>query len=665
MSTAGERLIANLLRDLPRQDYFYVQEPRINTPDGVNSKPDFIVVSAKLGVLVIEVKDWTRLVGGNHEVIHTANYNGGSMTHENPYLQAERYAYDLNKRFEARAELWEQYRGRTALKFPWQPIVILPYVRHAVIQRFEAQGIFPKGAFLGVEHVQSVAHLQQAFRQLPWKFTLKTPITLDILDIIRELIQPQLAITDMHGQIAGTFTRTQYQLITEPLNSQKPQQIPLFIEADVSQESLGVVENATIRLVRGVAGSGKTLILVKRVQYMAEQYPDSKILVLTFNKDLNKDLQARILPANTNIEVRHFHSLCAKILVKTWHSPIVTQDWLKKHAQKQLDALKLTPDFMAQEFEWRIEKGIHTSDAYMSADRRGRAKSLTRADREAVNRIWEQYQHYKQSQKEAGKAWMDWADVPFVTINALQSHPSAYTYDAILIDEGQDFAPSWMTVIKSLLKPNGTLMICDDPSQSIFRNYSWQEKGISVLGRSKVLRVPFRSTREISLVAHTLIERDNQLKLIEDRAEPDLTSYELNSGSLPSFFIFNTPDEETTYFNLAVQNAIAQGISPHEIAILAHDYTSLWRWDNLQNSGVYVAGFQRMKGLEFRMVYLPSLNTLFQMVMDDEELAEIRRKLFTAMTRAKHYLILSTIESIPEPIKPILEFVTIQNVNDG
>ncbi|HRF96940.1 MAG TPA: ATP-binding domain-containing protein, partial [Aggregatilineales bacterium] len=141
--------------------------------------------------------------------------------------------------------------------------------------------------------------------------------------------------------------------------------------------------------------------------------------------------------------------------------------------------------------------------------------------------------------------------------------------------------------------------------------------------------------------------------------------YELNSGSLPSFFIFSTPDEETAYFKLSVQNAIAQGIPPHEIAILAHDYSSLWRWDNLQNSGVYVAGFQRMKGLEFRMVYLPSLNTLFQTVMDDEELAEIRRKLFTAMTRAKQYLILSAIESIPEPIKPILEFVTIQNVNDG
>ncbi|HRF96938.1 MAG TPA: hypothetical protein PLZ51_17140, partial [Aggregatilineales bacterium] len=68
----------------------------------------------------------------------------------------------------------------------------------------------------------------------------------------------------------------------------------------------------------------------------------------------------------------------------------MTQDWLKKYAQKQLDALKLTPDFLAQEFEWRVEKGIHTADAYMSADRRGRTKSLTRADREVVNQIWEQ-----------------------------------------------------------------------------------------------------------------------------------------------------------------------------------------------------------------------------------------------------------------------------------
>lgn len=495
MVTAGERRILNLLRDLPRQEYFFSYEPRINTSDGTHSKPDFVVVSAKLGVMIIEVKDWTRLIGGDATVVHTANHHGHQTTYENPYLQAERYAYDLKSRFEARAELWEQYRGRSVLKFPWQPIVILPYIRHAVIQRFEAQGIFPKGVFLGVEQTENVAQLQKAFRDAPWRFSLKNPLTLDILDIIRELIHPELAVADMQGQIAGTLTRAQHQLIVEPLHTQQPAQMPLFEEAEVSQESLGLAENITIRLVRGVAGSGKTLVLIRRAQHLAMQYPDSKILVLTFNKDLAHDLRGRIYADTTPIEVTHFHSLCAKILQTVWHSPIVAQDWFKKYAQAQLDSLKLTPDFMAQEFEWRAEKGLLTAEAYLSADRRGRAKSLSQGQREAIQHVWTHYQQYKQSQKEAGKSWMDWADVPLQTLEMLHAHALAGAYDAILIDEGQDFAPSWMGVVKRLLKPNGSLMICDDPSQSIFRNYTWQDKGVSVVGRSKLLRVPFRSTR--------------------------------------------------------------------------------------------------------------------------------------------------------------------------
>ncbi|MCU0479837.1 MAG: UvrD-helicase domain-containing protein [Anaerolineae bacterium] len=662
MATAGERRVLNLLRDLPRQEYFFSYEPRINTPDGIQSKPDFVVVSAKLGILVLEIKDWTRLVGGNHEVVHTINHEGVQTTYENPYLQAERYAYDLNKRFEARAELWEHYRGRTALKFPWQPMVILPYIRHAVIQRFEAQGIFPKGVFLGMEQVESVAHLQQAFKNAPWRFSLKTPITLDILDIVRELIHPELAISEMNGQIAGTLTRAQHQLIIEPLNSQKSVQLPLFEETDISQESLGVAENATIRLVRGVAGSGKTLVLVKRAQHLIGQYPDSKILVLSFNKDLAKDLRERI--QNPAIEVTHFHSLCAKILVNSWKSPIVTQNWLKKHVQAQMDALKLTPDFVVRELEWRMEKGYLGLDDYLSADRRGRAKSLSRADREAIHKIYLHYVQYKDAQKIQSKSGMDWADVPFETLKLLDEHPLTHAYDAILIDEGQDFAPSWMAVVKRLLKPNGALMICDDPSQSIFRNYTWQEKGISVVGRSKFLRVPFRSTREISLVAHALIEADATLKSLDDRPEPDLTSYELASGTPPPLFFFDSVDDETAYITQTISQVIAGDVKPYEIAILAHDYTALRRWDALLNMGVYVAGFQRMKGLEFKIVYIPSLNNVLETVTDDDELSDVRRKLFTAMTRAKQHLILSAIQTIPDALKPILDYLSVQNAHN-
>src|SRR5215213_844353 len=69
--TYGEKLLNKFLRDLPRKQFFYHHEPQINTLDGHSSKPDFVVVAALLGVVVIEVKDWVKLTGGDQQLIHT------------------------------------------------------------------------------------------------------------------------------------------------------------------------------------------------------------------------------------------------------------------------------------------------------------------------------------------------------------------------------------------------------------------------------------------------------------------------------------------------------------------------------------------------------------------------------------------------------------------
>lgn len=41
-------------------------------------------------------------------------------------------------------------------------------------------------------------------------------------------------------------------------------------------------------------------------------------------------------------------------------------------------------------------------------------------------------------------------------------------YDAILIDEGQDWEPNWWTLIKLLLKPKGEMVVCADASQNLY-----------------------------------------------------------------------------------------------------------------------------------------------------------------------------------------------------
>ena len=54
--TPGEKRIYSLLNALSRREYFFRYEPQI-VASGGSSKPDSVVVSARLGVLVIEVKD--------------------------------------------------------------------------------------------------------------------------------------------------------------------------------------------------------------------------------------------------------------------------------------------------------------------------------------------------------------------------------------------------------------------------------------------------------------------------------------------------------------------------------------------------------------------------------------------------------------------------------
>jgi hypothetical protein len=660
--TYGETLLNRLLRDLPKKQFFHHYEPQIITPDGKSSKPDFIIVSALLGVVVLEVKDWVKIASGSQQSIQTIRSDGVPMIYDNPIRTAEGYAYDLKKRFEARAELWEQYKGKTCLRFPWQCMIALPRISQDIIRQFERKGIWPRGTVLGKEQLTSAAHLQQAIENLPWKYKLEQPMSLDILDIIRELINPSLVVQDTDGFPVGTLTRAQYGLITEPLYAAMPKQMPLFDDDELSNEAMGISENAMVRLVRGVAGSGKTLVLVRRVRHVVEQHKNAKLLVMAFNVDISQDLRRRINLPDTSVEVLNFHKMCRLILKANWQDPISAKDWLRKYEGESLRQLNLSADFLAGEIAWRKELGIFDDGEYIEADRKGRGQRLDRAKREQINRIFNRYLDFQNAQREKGESWYDWDDVPFLALEALnEQHPMTSMYDAVFIDEAQDFAPSWIQVSKALLKAGGNLFICDDPAQSIFCSYTWPQKGLSVVGRSRVLRVPFRSTREISQAAHSLIEADETLSQMEERPEPDFTSYELGSGPLPALIACKDPEAEMAFLNEKLQELLDAGFVPERIAILCHNRWHIERWAGWQKQGVYVQQFEKMKGLEFDAVFVPHLQDSFPSPNDPDMVTAMRRKIFTAMTRARYRLTLSYYGMLPKPLEPLLENVWCEN----
>lgn len=53
-ATAGERILFNTLKEYLDDDYIIYYEPEIN-----GKKPDFLIIGSYLGLLVLEVKDYT------------------------------------------------------------------------------------------------------------------------------------------------------------------------------------------------------------------------------------------------------------------------------------------------------------------------------------------------------------------------------------------------------------------------------------------------------------------------------------------------------------------------------------------------------------------------------------------------------------------------------
>lgn len=671
-ATYGERHLHKLLRDLPRKQFFFHHEPRLHQPSGRSSKPDFVIVDALRGVIVLEVKDWVKLTGGDQRTIHTLrSTDKRPISYDNPVQTAEHYAYDLKRQFEARAELWQERRGRPMLRFPWQVMVALPRIAQRTISSFESKSIWPRGVVLGREPLQSAEHIAQAIAALPWTFRLEQPLSRDLLDVIREVLDPSLIILDEDSQPLGTLTPPQHQLIVEPLRFGQPQQMTLF-EYDVLPDeahSAAGNDEAHIQLVRGVAGSGKTLVIVRRTQRLATQYPDARFLVLTYNVELANDLKTRIGPL-ANVHITNFHRLCRRILGSRWADPLNARDWLKEQP-KALEALQLKPEFIESEFAWRREMDLLEDGLYLEADRKGRGQRLDRRQREQINVLFQGYRAYQRAQRSAGGSGFDWDEVGYLALDALDArtpaddllHPAAF--DCILVDEAQDFAPSWMRLIRLLLKPAGNLFICDDPAQSLFCSYSWAQKGLSVLGRSKVLRVPFRSTREISQAAHSLIEADETLRVNVDRTEPDFDSYELGSGPLPALLTCADPEAEARYIESRIQALLEQGVPPHQIAILPPARWHLTKWTHWRDHGLVVHHVEKLKGLEFRAVFMPQLQTTFPHPDDADAVTVTRRRLFTAMTRARYRLTMTYTGILPSPLNPLLDYCWLETVDSS
>ncbi|EJQ0260866.1 NERD domain-containing protein [Escherichia coli] len=292
--TAGEKRVASRLEAFMSNECLVWYDIPVGRK---NRHPDFVIIDPENGLVFLEVKDWTvhTLHQVNHEQV-ILETNGILKSEINPLLQVRRYACDTVNALPADSRLRQndgQYKGR--LNLAWAYGVVFTRITRQQLKALAGndenavERIFPSAQTICQDDMtQSV--LPDIFRQkIAGMFTMgfRTRVTPQVRDILRAHLFLEMTVRQ-HSQIKIM---------------------------DIQQEILARNIGDGHRVIHGVAGSGKTMILLFRCLYLAETTP-GKILVLCYNITLASYLRECIESRGlkSRVTVFHFHSWCASMI---------------------------------------------------------------------------------------------------------------------------------------------------------------------------------------------------------------------------------------------------------------------------------------------------------------------------------------------------------------
>lgn len=417
-------------------------------------------------------------------------------------------------------------------------------------------------------------------------------------------------------------------------------------------------------LVRGVAGSGKTISLLANA--IGKSSESSSILFITYNKVLNQKLEDMWKKhSNNNIVIKNFHSWAYKEVVNIYGRPkgilydsekqkmirdaikVIRQNYNNRFLDTNVDNLL----FLAEEFDFITGKNIRSLETYRNVERIGRGTKVqlytNTIDREIIFKLYEEFKKQKQSINK-----YEFIDLGFKLYSKVDSVPH---YDYVYIDEAQDLNQVELQLLRKIAVRG--FYVCADDGQKIYRtNYRWTEVGANFKGgRTKRLNQSFRSTYEIFKFATEMQKNDTSLKG-DNYVRPEFDVSK--SGPLPTVIDCKNSvmrDAELVKRILTFMNENPEG----KIGILCRDrmigqqiYQTLERVQipsQLQkgseqvdfNNNVLITTLHSSKGLEFDYVIIPEFNeeTKIGIEANDEEYWNNKRKLYyVAFSRARNIL---------------------------
>lgn len=430
-------------------------------------------------------------------------------------------------------------------------------------------------------------------------------------------------------------------------------------------------------LVTGVAGSGKSLVLLFRACTQAQLDPPSRTLVITHNRPLRRELEIRFgeLGRPPNVEWHTFFSWVDTALPRpsSGMAQYGRRDALLAQAI-QAQGGKATSqwvDFVRDEIDWMQDRAVTDLDDYLATDRIGRGVRLSPEQRRSLHAVYRCYRGLlavKKQEDWSGRALRFWRDIE-------RGKTQLTHYDYIYVDEAQFFAPVWLRALRRALKPGtGRLLLAADPTQGFLkRRQSWVACGLDIRGRSTRLHRSYRNTRPILALA-----ADIYRSRMEDEEETDLNlpdEAELASaepGEEPRIVPLTSRQDEAGRVINELKDYLAEGGDPEAVLVLVasgqrtagvHDeLTRALRPHRVCDArktavarAVRVCSIDAATGLEAPIVFVIGASELLEREEDlqlgPDQRMELRRdntrRLYMAFTRAGQRLVITWVGALP------------------
>ena len=309
---AGEKRLARCLETLLEDDYLCWYE----LPVGIRQRyTDFIIMHPLRGLLLLEVKDWKLdSIQKIDKVSVTILGSNGCKTVPNPMEQARQCAYQLIQCLERDPQLRIRsgpFQGRLA--FPYGFGVVFGNITRHQFESTDLGEVLPQHQVICKDEILESSD-PEVFQKRLWDmFNVQFSHTLSLPQIerIRWHLFPEIRIGETNQSDLFSANREAGEienLVPDIMNVMDTQQ-------ELLARSLGEGH----RIIHGVAGSGKTLILGYRCLYLARLL-HKPILVLCYNIVLAVNLRHLVTERGVGdkVHVYHFHDWCGEQL-RTYH----------------------------------------------------------------------------------------------------------------------------------------------------------------------------------------------------------------------------------------------------------------------------------------------------------------------------------------------------------